>query len=132
MMKLFYLPLLLIFYMVPSRAVADPIDKVAELIRQGNVQELSKMFAANVEIAMQDEENVYSKIQAGLILDKFFSQNKPASVKMLHKINSNPNYLSGVLILNTSNGPFRIAYTLKQTEGSLTLIEMRIETEKVK
>ncbi|MGZ3872289.1 MAG: DUF4783 domain-containing protein [Mucilaginibacter sp.] len=131
-MKILFLPLLLILYMAPSRPVADPIDKVAELIRQGNIHELSKMFAANVEIAMQEEENVYSKVQAGLILDKFFSQNKPVSVKMLHKINSNPNYLSGVLILTTSTGPFRVAYTLKQTEGSLMLIEMRIETEKVK
>lgn len=131
-MKLLCLPMLLILYMAPARPVADPIDKVAELIRQGNIRELSKMFAANVEIAMQEEENVYSKVQAGLILDKFFSQNKPVSVKMLHKINSNPNYLSGVLILTTSTGPFRVAYTLKQTEGSLMLIEMRIETEKVK
>ena len=131
-MKQLYLPLLIILYMVPGVVATDPIDKVAELIRQGNIRELSKIFASNVEITMLNEENVYSKIQAGLIVDKFFSQNKPVSVKMLHKVNSNPNYLFGVLILNTQNGPFRIAYTLKDTEGSLMLIELRIETEKVK
>jgi F420-dependent methylenetetrahydromethanopterin dehydrogenase len=117
--------------MVPA-VIADPIDKVAELIRQGDTKELSKIFAANVEVTIRDEENVYSKVQAGLILDKFFSQNKPVSVKMLHKVNSNPNYLFGVLILNTTNGLYRIAYTLKKAEGSLMLIELRIETEKVK
>ena len=131
-MKLLYLPLLVVLYLVPAPMVTDPIDRVAELIRQGNIRELSKMFASNVEIAMQDDENVYSKVQAGLILDKFFSQNKPVSVKMLHKVNSNPNYLFGVLIVNTQKGPFRIAYTLKEIEGSLMLIELRIETEKVK
>jgi hypothetical protein len=110
----------------------DPIDKVAELIRQGNTRELSKLFAANVEVTLLNEENIYSKVQAGLIIDKFFTQNKPLSVKMLHKVNSNPNYQFGVLIVNTQKGPFRIAYTLKEAEGGPALIELRIETEKVK
>jgi hypothetical protein len=129
-MKLLYLPLLVIFYVIPT--AAGPIEKVAELIRQGNVSELSKMFAANVEIGMQSEDNVYSKVQAGLILDKFFSQNKPISVKIFHKVNSNPKYQFAVVILNTQKGPFRITYTLKDTDGTLVLIELRIEPEKVK
>ena len=129
-MKLLYLPLLVIFFMVP--AVAGPIEKVAELIRQGNVSELSKIFAANVEITMQNEDNVYSKVQAALILDKFFSQNKPISVKIFHKVNSNPKYQFAVVILNTQKGPFRITYTLKETDSSLMLIELRIEAEKLK
>lgn len=129
-MKLLYLPLIVIFYVIP--AAAGPIEKVAELIRQGNVSELSKLFAANVEISIQNEDNVYSKVQAGLILDKFFSQNKPISVKIFHKVNSNPKYQFAVVILNTQKGPFRITYTLKDTDGSLVLIELRIEPEKVK
>jgi hypothetical protein len=129
-MKLLYLPLLVIFYVIPT--AAGPIEKVAELIRQGNVSELSKMFAANVEISMQSEDNVYSKVQAGLILDKFFSQNKPISVKIFHKVNTNPKYQFAVVILNTQKGPFRITYTLKDTDGTLVLIELRIEPEKVK
>jgi len=127
-MKLLCLPLLVIFYVIPT--AAGPIEKVAELIRQGNVNELSKMFAANVEISMQSEDNVYSKVQAGLILDKFFSQNKPISVKIFHKVNSNPKYQFAVVILNTQKGPFRITYTLKDTDGTLVLIELRIEPEK--
>ena len=129
-MKLLYLPLLVIFFMVP--AAVGPIEKVAELIRQGNVAELSKMFATNVEITMQNEDNVYSKVQAGLILDKFFSQNKPVSIKIFHKVNSNPKYQFAVIILYTQKGPFRITYTLKDTDGALVLIELRIEPEKVK
>lgn len=117
--------------MVPA-VIADPIDVVANLIRKGDAKELSKMFAATIEITVRDEENVYSKAQAELIVDKFFNQNKPVSAKMLHKVNSNPNYLFGVLILNTINGPFRVAYTLKKVENTLALIELRIETEKVK
>ncbi|MEO6978323.1 MAG: DUF4783 domain-containing protein [Mucilaginibacter sp.] len=129
-MKLLYLSLLVIFFMVP--AAPGPIEKVAELMRQGNVGELSKMFATNVEITIQNDDNVYSKVQAGIILEKFFSQNKPVSVKIFHKVNSNPKYQFAVVILNTQKGPFRITYTLKETDSSLMLIELRIEAEKLK
>ncbi len=131
-MKPRYLPFTLLFFLLPSLAIPDAIDKVADLFRHGNVPELSKFFAPNIEITMQDEENVYSKIQAGLILDRFFAQNKPLSVKMLHKVNSSASYRFGVLILNTQKGPFRVAYTLKDADGHPEIIEIRIETEKVK
>lgn len=129
-MKLSYLPLVFILCLV-SVFVADPIDKVADLIRQGNAPELSKMFAPNVEMTILGEENVYSRDQSEVILEKFFNQNKPLTVKILHKVNSNPNYLFGVLNLTTDKGTFRVSYTLKDTNGSQRLIELRIETEKV-
>ncbi|MDO3644505.1 MAG: DUF4783 domain-containing protein [Mucilaginibacter sp.] len=129
-MKLLYMPVLILLYLLP--VTTGPLEKVAELFRQANVAELTKLFAANVEITMQNDENLYSKTQAGIILDKFFSQNKPVSVKVLHKINSSQNYVFGVLILNTQKGPYRIAVTLKQTGGTSELTELRIETEKVK
>lgn len=129
-MKLLYMSLLALLYLAP--VAAGPIERVAELMRQGNVAELTKLFAANVEITIQDEENLYSRTQAGLILDKFFTQNKPTSYKVLHKINSSQNYLFGVIILNTQKGPYRIAVTIKQTGKTSELIEMRVETEKVK
>jgi hypothetical protein len=130
-MKLTYLPLLFTLCLV-CVFVTDPIDKVADLIRQGNTSELSKLFAPNVEISLLGQENVYSKDQSEVILDKFFNQNKPLAVKMLHKVNSNPNYLFAVLTLTTDKGPFRVSYTLKGANGSQQLIELRIETEKVK
>ena len=131
-MKHFYLPLVVVLFLIPAVTPGDPVDKVAELIRQGNIHELSKLFAPNIEVTILDEENVYSTAQAEQILDKFFAQNRPHTVKMLHKINSNPNYRFGVLIVNTDKGPYRIAYTLKGTGGDLMMIELRIETEKVK
>ena len=130
-MKKIYLPLLLILFVIIIPP-ADPVDTVAALIGQGNAHELSKYFAPSVEMAIMDVENVYTKTQAELVVDKFFSQNKPRAVQVLHKVNSNSNYRFAVLILTTDKGTFRVAYTMKETDGSLTLIELRIETEKVK
>jgi hypothetical protein len=130
-MKLFYLPLLILF-IAPAICFADPIDKIADLIRQGNIQELSKLFASSVDITIQEEENVYSQTQAELIFNKFFDQNKLKSVNILHKVNSNQNYRFGVLLLTTTKGTFRMTVTLKETGGNLSIIELRIETDKVK
>jgi hypothetical protein len=131
-MKKLYLPLFIILTVMPALVAADPIDKVASLIRQANIHELSGLFAESVEVSILGDENVYSKVQTELILDKFFSQNKPRSVKMLHKVNSNPNYLFGVLIINTDKGSYRLAVTLKDIDGKPELIEFRLESEKVK
>ncbi|HEY8783669.1 MAG TPA: DUF4783 domain-containing protein [Mucilaginibacter sp.] len=131
-MKHFYLSPLIILYLLPGVSFVDPIDEVAQLIRQGNIHELSKMFSPNIEITILDEENVYSKAQAELILDKFFSQNKPRAVKILHKISSNPNYRFAVLIVNTDKGPYRVAYTLKATGGNLMMTDIQIDREMVK
>ncbi len=132
MIKLLYLPVMLTLYVVTGISLTDPIDNVAALIRQGDVHALSAMFAPSVEISILNEENVYSKNQAELVLTKFFNENKPKSVKMLHRINSNPNYYFGVITVSTDKGVFRIACTLKQTDKRFELIEIRIETEKVK
>ena len=131
-MKLFYLSVFIILFKGVATAPTGPIDKIADLLRQGNIHELAKLFAPNIEITISDDENVYSQAQAEIILDKFFAQNKPRSVKILHKIISNLNYRFGVLIVGTDKGPYRLAYTLSGTEGNSLIIELRIEVEKVK
>jgi hypothetical protein len=116
--------LLVVGFATPA---ADPIDRVATLLRQGNVHELATLFAESVDVSVLDEANVYSKAQAEVILDKFFTQNKPGGVRVLHKVNSNPNYLFGVLLVTSGRSSYRVAVTLRGAGGSLSLIELRIE-----
>lgn len=125
-MKLFCLPSVIILLMFSHMAAVDPIDNVANLIKQGNTKDLAKLFANNIEVAIMDEENIYSQTQAALILDNFFSKNKPKSIKLLHKVNSNANYRFGVFILTTDNGPYRVAFTLKGAENKMNIIELRL------
>jgi hypothetical protein len=110
--------------------VVDPIDQVTALIRQDNIHAVSAFFAENVEVAVLDEENIYSKVQAELILDKFFTQNKPTSVKILHKVDSSPNYRYAALLINTHQGSYRAEFTLKGSGGNLALIQFRIQAGK--
>lgn len=129
-MKLLYLFLFTLSFV--NTTYADPIDKIAALIGKGDIHEVANFFAPNIELTLMDEANTYSKAQAEVILDKFFAQNKPASCKILHKVNSSASYRLGVVIINTDKDTYRIAFTLKGTDNNVQLIELRVESEKVK
>ena len=132
-MKLVYLPLLLCLCLLsPAARAQDPIDNIATMLKHSDVHGLTALLAPTVEITMMDNEDTYSKRQAADVLTKFFAAHKPLKVSLLHKVNSNPNYLFGVLIINTDKGNYRLAVTLKDIDGKPELIEFRLESEKVK
>ena len=131
-MRLLYLILLILPLSFVFAGPADIIDKTVELIKQGNVNELAKSFSSTLELTVLDQENVYSNVQAEVILTNFFKNNQPKSVTILHRIASNPNYRFAVLILATNNGAYRISLSLKNVNGRFELNELRIETEKTK
>jgi hypothetical protein len=130
-MKLLYALLLLLTPFI-SHGEGDPIDKTAELIRSANIEELSKSFAPAIQVTIMDDENICSGAQAKILLGNFFKQNPPRSVKILHRIQSNPNYRFAVIILTTSNEVFRTSFSLKKTGDKFEMTEIRIETERSK
>lgn len=123
--------LVLLFFASFSTAfLTDQIDKIAALLQQGQAHELSKQCAASVELSILNDEKVVNPAQAETALNTFFSANKPVSIKVIHRINSNPNVSFAMVQLHTSNGNFRISYSLKNTNGNQELTELRIEPEK--
>ena len=130
-MKLLYLSLLLLSPFVLQNT-GDPIEKTAALLRNANIDELSKYFASTVDITIKGEENSYSDVESKVILTNFFAQNQPTTVKILHRITSSAMYQYGVVILTTNNGVYRVAFSLKNNKGKFELTEMRFEAEKAK
>ncbi|MBS1502233.1 MAG: DUF4783 domain-containing protein [Bacteroidetes bacterium] len=130
-MKSFYLLLLLIPAVLAS-AASDDIDKIADLIKQGNIHELAKSFSATVDLTIMGEENSYPAARAEQLLDDFFKKNRPQSVSILHRITSSASYHYGVLILNTTGEKYRVAFNLRSVKGRFELTELRIEPEKAK
>src|SRR5215813_9186693 len=88
-------------------AKADAIDEVSNLIRAGNAKELSGYLAAEVELSVLSPESILQKAQAEAILQDFFTKHRPSSIKIIHKLTSNPNLLYAEMILNTASGVFR-------------------------
>ncbi len=130
-MKRFYLTSLIIL-LLTAAVNADQIDSIAWLIKQGNSQRLSQLLSPTVEITMGDKEDTYSKRQAIEVITKFFNEHKPITSKLLHKVNSGSKFLFGVVIYTSTNGTYRIAYTIDITQKSTRIIELRIEAQKTK
>lgn len=109
---------------------ADPIDKIAALLQQGQAHELGKQCAASLELSILNDEKVVNPAQAETALNSFFESNKPVSVKIIHRIDTNPSLSLAVVQLRTGSRNFRISYTIKNTNGNQQLTELRIEPEK--
>jgi len=131
-MKLLYLLLLILPLPFVFANDTDPIDKTAELIKQGDIRSLSKDFSPTVELTIMGEGDVYPSTEAETKLSDFFAQHQPRSVKILHRIVSNPNFRFAVLILTTNNGVYRTSFSLRKVNESFELNELRIEAEKTK
>jgi len=108
----------------------DIVDTLSALFKAANSKEISKSFSSTVELGVNEEEDVYPKAQAEQIIREFFTKNPPLSSSVVHLINTNPNYRFGVLALNTKNGKFRVAVTLKKTANTFSITELRIEPDK--
>jgi hypothetical protein len=117
-----------IFY--PIALQSDIVDTLSALFKSANSKEISKNFSSSVELTIIEEEDVYPKTQAEQIIREFFTKNPPVSSAVVHLINTNPNYRFGIIALNTKNGKFRVAITLKKTANTFFITELRIEPDK--
>ncbi len=121
--------LILIVSILSLAFAVDIIDGIATAIRSGNPKNISKYFIENIDLKVIEQEDVYSKQQAEMILKDFFSKHPVKSYTVAHK--SEPKGGSQYVIgtLETENGKFRVYFLIK-TSGSTTLIQQfRIETE---
>ena len=108
----------------------DIVNELTTNLRAANTREISKHFASTVELIILNEEDVYSKVQAEIILKDFLYKHKPVSASVVHRLDSNPSYRFAVIELDTENGNFRISISLKDTGGRFLITEMRIEFDK--
>lgn len=131
-MKITCLPLLALLMLLRPLSTG-PVDTVAQLLGKGSAHELAKLFAPEIEIGLPGtEQNTYPKAAAESMLEKFFTQNKPAGSKILHKINAAGNYQYGVVTLYTAKGAYRVSFNLKDENGVIQLVKVLIEQDKVK
>lgn len=117
---------------VPNAKAQQPdiIDVVAKHIRASDASKVSAQFSSVLQLNILSEENVYSKAQAQQILRDFFSKNKPVSVKIIHRLGSNPNYKLAVLSMLTAKDKFRISISFSSNGTRFLIKDMRIEYDK--
>jgi len=126
-MKSYILSIAFIFICISNSLGKDLIAELSGQFRQGNAKEISKYFSPTVNLSILNDNNVYSKVQAEIILESFFKTNSPTGSKVVHRLDSNPNYQYAVIELNTIKGYFRVSYSIKINDNQAQIVEIRIE-----
>ncbi len=129
MEKLYKLTFLTIlsFFLTLNVANAQQLEDVTNGLRSGNVTTIAKYFDNTVAITIANNQSIYSKAQAEIVLKDFFTKNqvKEFTVKQGGPSGDNSKYAVGTL--TTSNGTYQIYLVMKQKENSYVLREMRFE-----
>jgi hypothetical protein len=128
--------LIFLLFLTPAIAFAHDtqgtpvLEAISTALGAGDVATLSKYFADNVEISIQDKEQVYPKAKAAEVLKGFFDSNKPKSFAQVHKGQSRENsdqYCIGNL--TATAGSYRVYLYLKVNGTSISIQEMRFDKE---
>lgn len=124
---------ILFFYSSSLFPLSDkPTDKIPEVIiaaiKTGNARELAKYFNQNVELVILNQEDVYSKAQAELIIKDFFSKNIPTDFSVLHQ-GGKEGARFAVGEIKTSNGNYRIFFLLKIINEQPFIHQFRVEKQ---
>ncbi len=111
-----------------SFAGGSDTQAINAALKSGNSTALAKYLNTNVEIVILDNEDVYSRTQAQIILKDFFAKNKPSNFTILHQGGKEgANYIIGNL--TTSTKTYRVYYLLKKSGNKSYIQQLRIEDE---
>ena len=136
----FIITLIFLFFLVPLQAernnlpgylaaglkAGDIPQAVIDALRTGNTAVLSGYFSTSIELAILDQEDIYSKQQAELIIKEFFSKHVPSSFVILHKGGKEGSQYA-IGNLTTSSGNFRVTLLIKQKENKPYIHQLRFE-----
>src|SRR5690554_4313003 len=96
---------------LPVRAQVP--DDIITCLKNGNAKTLSGHFNQNVELVVPENDNVYSKTQAQLIVNEFFNTHIPQTFSVIHQGGKEgAQYVIGSL--GTHKGSFRVYFLLKK------------------
>ncbi|MBD0277683.1 MAG: DUF4783 domain-containing protein [Flavisolibacter sp.] len=103
------------------------LDDVIAALNGGNATELAKYVDDNIEIALPDKTNTYSRAQAVIILRDFFDNNGVRSFEVKHRGDQgNSQFCIGTLV--TRSGSYRTTIYMTAKNGKQLVKEIRFQS----
>ncbi|HOZ82791.1 MAG: DUF4783 domain-containing protein [Bacteroidia bacterium] len=122
--------LLSVMLIVTVVKAADVFDDIGTAIRSGDARQIARFFNNNVDLTIFNQEEVYSKAQAEMVLKDFFSKNAPKSFTIIHKGVSKEGARYAIGTLTTTQGQnIRTYFFVKESGGNSSIQELRFEKE---
>lgn len=109
-------------------AFAQGWPQIFQAIGDGDAEKLSQFFSENVEVALLDNEDLYSKTEAGKLVSEFFTDYPVKNFSEVHRGNSRDNvsqYCIGNLV--TDEGTFRVYIYISSEAGESVIQELRFD-----
>ena len=121
--------ILLLFALTVVSQIVNPIpEEILASLKSGNAKTLANFFNQNIELAILENDNVYSKAQAEQIVNNFFSRYIPERFEIIHQGGKEgAHYLIGNLF--TKQETFRVYFLLKKTNNKDIIHQLRIEKQ---
>lgn len=118
-----------LFLFIVSGVFAQSEENIVVALKSGNAKEIAKYFGTNVNLKILNQEDIYSKNQAEMIIKDFFTKNPVKNFTAKHNGTSKngAQYTIGTLV--TANGNFRTYYFIKKNSDGIQIQEFRIENE---
>lgn len=120
---------ILLLILTFSVAIAQTEENIAAAIKSGNSKDIARHFGSNVNLKIINQEDIYSKNQAEMILKDFFAKNPVKNYTAKHNGTSKNGAQYTIGTLNTANGNFRTYYFIKKNTDGVQIQEFRIENE---
>ena len=123
--------LLFLLVLAPILTFGNPLpnlEGITNAIKNGDAVALGQYFDSMVEIAILDDEDMYSKAEAIKKVKAFFAKVGPKSFSQVHQGTSkgrDAQYCIGNLTANT--GVYRVYIYVKVTNNKEVIQELRID-----
>lgn len=115
-----------VLHPVALSSAADVISELNKNFSRGDSKAIADHFANTIELIINEEEDIYSRSQAEIILRDFFSKNSPKKCEQVHLINK-PNSIWYVFNLQTNSGVFRTILDVKIESSNYIITSIKIE-----
>jgi hypothetical protein len=112
-----------------SVVLADGFDEIVNALKSTNAREVSKFLNSTVELTINDNEGVYSKQQAEIMIKNFLLNNQPKNISIQHRGSSGQSAKYAIANYETAQGKFRVYIFMKDSGSGMLVHEMRFEKE---
>ena len=102
------------------------VEEIKSALAEGNSNKISAYFSSSVQMSLPNSNGVYSKPQAKVILQKFFTNNKPSGAEVIHQGASGGGANYVIYKLTTDSGSYRVQIFMKNS-GTGKIHEIKIK-----
>lgn len=127
MKSIFTLTCASLFFVFSAFKVSNRgLEDVIAALSRGNATELARYVDDNIEIALPDKTDTYTKAQAVMIFKDFFANNAVKTFEVKHKgDNGDKQFCVGTLY--TKSGDFRTTVFMTTKNGVQLVKEIRFQ-----